>query len=95
MVEDELEPAAHGTMETVGEPDGDLHRMLDAMRSDVERHGEVHATFQEVEDEVEVRLGTAVIDYKANLVRVFDGDQYQSFNATQLVSWEVPMDLFH
>lgn len=95
MPEDELEPAAHGEMETVGEPDGGLHDLLERMKEDVERHGEVHATFEDTDKEVEVRLGTGVLDYEANLVRVFDGDQYRSFNATRLVSWEVPMDLFH
>jgi len=84
-------PSSSGNVRVKGEVSGKLMRMM----NDINEHGEVHATFEDTEKEVEVRLGTAVLDYEANLVRVFDGDQYRSFNATRLVSWEVPMDLFH
>lgn len=95
MVEDELSPDATGTIKTEGKPDNELGKRLATMQEDIERHGEVHAVFEHEDDDVEVRLGTAVLDYDAGLIRVFDGDQYRSFNARRLVDWEVPMDLFH
>jgi len=93
-MEDELEPETRGEVETAG--DVTLEgRQAKRMCKDIERHGEVHATFEHVEGEVECRLGTTLIDYENGTIEVFDGDQYRPFAINKLVTWRVPMDVFH
>lgn len=58
-------------------------------------HGEAHATFEEVDEEVEVRLGTATFDYEAGLIRVHDGDDYVPFSMDHLVTWYKPLEIHH
>lgn len=89
MVEEELEPAAVGVVKQ----DGNLPTILQRMREDIQRHGEVHANFEHVDGEVECRLGTTKL--KPSMVEVFDGDQWHVFRSEKLVDWEVPMELYH
>jgi len=93
MVDEELTPAETASVRTAGEDDVTLTRPVEQLVEDIERHGEVHATFEHVDEQVECRLGTTEV--ATSLIRVFDGDQYRSFDADKLVEWEVPMDVFH
>jgi hypothetical protein len=93
MVEDELSPERSGEVKRHGNVAVApiVHRMVE----DIERHGEVHATFEHVDGEVECRLGTTKINAQHETIEVFDGDQWHAFAADKLVTWEVPMDLYH
>ncbi|AGF91219.1 hypothetical protein HAPG_00033 [Halorubrum phage GNf2] len=97
MVEDELEPAKVGHVDAVSDTQRDVRSfpIVARMMDDIQRHGEVHATFEHVDGEVECRLGTTKMNFVAGVIEVFDGDQYQPFAMESLVTWEVPMDLFH
>jgi len=97
MVADELEPAGRGNVECNTNRNGRIsdYPVIARMIDDVNRHGEVHATFEEVDKEVEVRLGTAKFNFVSSVIEVFDGDQYHPFTMESLVTWEVPMDLYH
>ena len=90
MVDDELTPTGSGTLRNyLTYP----HPRIEQFIEDIERHGEVHATFEHVDGEVECRLGTTkVVDAG---IRVFDGDQWHTFAMDSLVTWDVPMDLYH
>lgn len=93
MVDEELTPAETGAVRSVGDDDVIVTPLVGQLVEDIERHGEVHATFEHVDAQVECRLGTTEV--APSLIRVFDGDQYRSFDADKLVEWEVPMDVFH
>lgn len=96
MVDRELQPADSGTVKSDGYiGDSSVHNRIKILKEDVERHGESHVTFEHVDGEVEVRLGTSVFDWAANVIRVFDGDQYRNFSMAKYVTHEVPMDVFH
>ena len=96
MVDDALQPEATGSVkqEYLGERPSS-HSKLERLAADIERHGEVHATFEHTDAEVECRLGTTKLNPDAGMVEVFGGDQWHPFDAEHLVTWEVPMDLFH
>lgn len=91
-VDDQLHPAEPGTVRVEGDFDTVSDFLLE-MAHDIERHGEVHANFKDVSDEVECRLGTTVILPYG--VKVFDGDQWTPFAEAQLIGWDVPMALYH
>jgi len=93
MVDDALEPERSGKVERLSY-DGDAH-LLRRMADDIERHGEVHANFKDVDGRVECRLGTVQMDEKNGVIEVFDGDQFHPFSVDHLVEWEVPMDVYH
>lgn len=65
------------------------------MEKDVGEHGEVHATFEGREREVEVRLGTAKFNFDAATIEIWDGDHYRPFSMNHLVDWYKPLDVFH
>ena len=99
MVDGELEPTEYGKVDiqhppamgewtTVGEK-------MNSMKEDVQRHGEVHAQFDGYSDDVEVRLGTSLFDFRTESIKVFDGDQYHVFNMEQYQGHYVPMRVFH
>ena len=96
MGDSELQPADTGVAESEGFiNDCSLHNRIGMLKNDVERHGESHVTFEHVDGEVEVRLGTSVFDWDGNVIRVYDGDQYHNFAMDKYVTHEVPMDVFH
>jgi len=91
-VDEQLQPAEYGTVRMDGQY-SQISTLLLEMAEDIERHGEVHANFKDVDGEVECRLGTTVILPYG--VKVFDGDQWHPFTEMQLIGWDVPMEVYH
>jgi len=95
-VDKQLEPEEHGTVKTsYNGSRPPQHGKLDAFIGDIERHGEVHASFEGMDSEVECRLGTTHIDFRKDIIEVFDGDQWCPFSTAHLITWDVPMEVFH
>lgn len=86
-----------GTVKSIGSFDVENgeHMRMDRVAQKIEEHGEVHATFEGVEGEVELRLGTTLVDYSTGSFEVWDGDGYQTFPASNLVRARKPMDVTH
>lgn len=66
------------------------------LEQEVTEHGEAHATFEEYEDEVEIRDSTTVFDYEQNVIRV-EAPSHSAlrFHMESLVGYELPQDPFH
>lgn len=92
-MEFEHEVGSAGEVSCRGEKE--LSTKVKSMQHDVEQHGEVHASFQDVDDEVEVRLGTARFNYETHTIDIWDGDNYVPFSMSHLVSWYKPMEVYH
>lgn len=100
MVGGELQPAVEGTtkfdkLHTHPDRDNIAHQRMNDIRDDVGRHGEVHAQFDGYDQDVEVRLGTSLFDFRTESIKVFDGDQYHVFSMEQYQGHYVPMRVFH
>jgi hypothetical protein len=95
MVDTELHPERTGNVQTKGTVGTKVDSLFSRLKDDIERHGEVHATFETVDKEVELRLGTTKINVQPSLIEVYDGDQWVAFRADKLVDWYVPMDVYH
>lgn len=61
---------------------------------DVLDHGEVHATWADADQYVEVRQGTATFDFGGEVIVMDDGITTHNFAMDQLVNWEKPMNVF-
>lgn len=68
---------------------------IQTLEEELEQHGEVHAAVEDVDVEVEFRLGTTSFDYDAGLLSVDDGDTTHHFSMASVVSWYRPFSLFH
>lgn len=90
-------PQSRGVVQEHGTFDADStgNQRLRSVIKMVEDHGEAHASFRGIEDEVELRLGTTAVDYDTNTFLVWDGDTYQRFNAAALNHAYKPMEVFH
>lgn len=64
---------------------------LDRLRSDVDEHGEVHATIADL-GERDIRAGTAEFDHAAGLVTVDDGQTVQVVDVDHIVHWYPPTE---
>jgi hypothetical protein len=93
MVDEDLRPKHEGEVQKASYNSNATK--IRRMEDDIERHGEVHANFKDVDGRVECRLGTVRMDEDGGIIEVFDGDQFHPFMADQLVDWEVPMDVYH
>jgi hypothetical protein len=71
------------------------HLTMRAIAKKIEEHGEVHAVVDGLDDEVELRLGTTLVNYDSGTFEVWDGDNYQSFPVSQIARVYKPMDIFH
>jgi hypothetical protein len=71
------------------------HTRMRLVADKIEEHGEVHASFEGVEQEVELRLGTTKVDFGAETFEVWDGDHYQTFPAEHLTKAYKPMEVLH
>lgn len=70
------------------------HPTIARLIRDVLDHGEVHATFADTSDRVEVRQGTATFDFDGEVIVIDDGITEHSFAMGQLVSWDKPMNVY-
>ena len=70
------------------------HPSIVQLMRDVLDHGEVHATWADSQDQVEVRQGTATFDFQGEVIVIDDGITDHSFTMNQLVSWEKPMNVY-
>jgi len=70
--------------------------MIGHLRNDIEQHGEVHATFEEHDEDVELRKGTVDICDDCNLITVDAASEpIERFGYDSLVSWYMPEDRRH
>ena len=67
---------------------------ITSLMRDVLDHGEVHATWADSDDQVEVRQGTATFDFDGEVIVIDDGITEHMFTMGQLVSWEKPMNVY-
>lgn len=67
----------------------------DALTAAIESHGEVHATVEEYDRELELRQGTTDIDADAGLVRLDNGQTTLCVDIERIVSWYKPVGFFH
>jgi hypothetical protein len=77
--------------------DVDKYPRINVLVGDVNSHGEVHATFEEHDKEVEIRQGTATINCDKGVIRLTDGNEWGNhvFAIDSLVSWYKPHEVFH
>lgn len=70
--------------------------MVELCDHEVQEHGEAHATFEEHDDEVEIRYSTTVFDYEHEVIRV-EATTHSPlrFHMDSLVSYELPTEPFH
>lgn len=88
---------ALGELQIEGEFDEDVAEAYPTVASlmrDVLDHGEVHATWADSDDRVEVRQGTATFDFGGEIIVLEDGITQHSFAMDQLVNWEKPMNVY-
>ena len=65
--------------------------LIQKVQTDIEQHGEVHATFEEIDEEVELRQGTAEFDDDASVITLESSSQAtERFGYERLVSWYLP-----
>lgn len=76
--------------ETVAE----AHPTVVSLVRDVLDHGEVHATWSDSDDEVQVRRGTASFDFEGELIAIDDGITVHSSAVDLPVNWEKPMNVY-
>lgn len=69
--------------------------MIDAVVRDINSHGEVHATFEEHDEEVELRVGTTIVDNDRKQFIVEGADTQHYFAFDRLVSYYKPRDVYH
>ena len=69
--------------------------VIDAVISDINEHGEVHATFEEHDEEVELRLGTTTVDGGRAQFIIEGADTEHFFSFDRLVSYYKPRDVYH
>ena len=79
---------------TFDETATEQHPTVTKLMRDVLDHGEVHATWADASDRVEVRQGTATFDFDAEVITIDDGITDHMFAMSQLVSWEKPMNVY-
>lgn len=84
-----------GGLTMKGTANGNHGQLMKSVAEKIEEHGEVHASFDGVEGEVELRLGTTRINYDANTFDVWDGETYQSFSVYQFAYAYKPMGVMH
>lgn len=69
---------------------------ISAVQKDIFDHGEVHATFEEHDAEIELRCGTTEFDYEHETISlVADSTVTERFGFDRLVSWYLPEDRRH
>ena len=69
--------------------------LVDAVISDINDHGEVHATFEEHDEEVELRVGTTIADGGRRQFVVEGADTTYYFAFDRLVSYYKPTEVYH
>lgn len=79
---------------TFDEETADEHPTVVSLMRDVLNHGEVHATWADAPDKVEVRQGTATFDFDGEVIVIDDGITEHRFAMNQIVSWEKPMNVY-
>lgn len=92
-VDYEHEPESRGSCRAYGDK-GDYQNVA-RLQQDVEVHGECHANFEDVDEEIEVRLRTATFNYDAGLIEIWDGDNEEPYSMDALVGWYQPMEVEH
>jgi hypothetical protein len=77
--------------------DVDKYPRINVLVGDVNSHGEVHATFEGYDSDVEIRQGTATINCDKGVIRLTDGNEWGNhvFAIDSLVSWYKPHEVFH
>ncbi|WP_306053446.1 hypothetical protein [Natronococcus wangiae] len=72
----------------------DEYPTIVTLMRDVLDHGEVHATWADSDDKVEVRQGTATFDFDGEVIVIDDGITEHYFAMDQLVNWEKPVNVY-
>jgi len=71
--------------------------VIDTLARDVNRHGEAHVTVEEHDDELEVRVGTAVFNFHNGLLSIKTEVGYDNLRVRmdKVVSWTKPHNTHH
>lgn len=69
--------------------------VVERMHNHVQSHGEVHATFDGLDKEVELRKGHTTFRYNDGVINVHGGDALHYFTMDSLQNWYAPTTVFH
>lgn len=101
--DDELEEAYKGmfnedTFYGVSEHgDADDYPVIKELVSDVNVHGEVHATVEEHDKELEIRQGTASFNFEKGIIKLTSEANYGDTTVAMdsIVDWYKPYQIWH
>lgn len=83
-----------GDITVFGEKE-DLPGIVRQMVLDLNEHGEVHAVIEDVDGEVELRLGATHVDAEYGVIEVYDGTNHVVFDAGRVISYYKPTGIYH
>jgi hypothetical protein len=71
--------------------------VIQALVDDLKHHGEVHATVEEHDAELEIRRGTALFDYDAGVIRLHTPTKHSNLviGMNRIVDWYQPYSVWH
>lgn len=74
--------------------DSDDWPVIEALIADVNSHGEVHATVEEHDKELEVRRGTVYFDFKRGVIRIDTASKFDDLVVPmdRIVDWYKPYE---
>lgn len=67
--------------------------VIEQLEADVSEHGEVHATVEEFDKEVEIRQGTAT--FGEEVITLDNGQTVLRVDVERIVGWYKPTSFFH
>jgi hypothetical protein len=71
--------------------------VVEALLYNVNDHGEVHATVEEHDKELEIRQGTAYFDFKNGVIRIATERGFNDLvvSMDRIVDWYTPLEAWH
>ena len=73
-----------------------VHKHINSLKTDVQTHGEVHATVEEHDQEVEIRLGTVEEwDDGNGMLILSNGQTTLRIGHDRIVDWYLPVAFYH
>lgn len=82
-------------IEIDGEFFHDLPDHIQLLVQDVKDHGEVHAVVEELEHEIEIRMGTTYVSTAGNVLRIVSSDTEHVVPFDRIAYWYLPRDFYH
>lgn len=69
--------------------------VIKRMHDHINSHGEVHATFEGLDKEVELRKGPTTFRYNDGVINVHGKNELHYFSMDSLQNWYAPTTVFH